>query len=285
MRVVGVSLAGVVALALGQWLVANDEPQGSHNAMGMSAHMQDLNLTDEQETKIADIRKEFRPRIQEAGKDLASIVKEEVAKVRGVLTPEQLERVQAMREERKEHRAEGLCERIAHLEELDLTDAEKAQIEDIRKEFHPKIVQAMEGLRGLLTDDQRKARQEALRAGKPRREVLASLNLTDEQKAKVENIGKEVMPLIREEMEQIKNVLSSTQREKLGELKDERMDRIRDRWAARIANFQSLNLSDEQKSKIAEIRMEFRPRVQEAGNKLRAAIREEVDAVLTVFKS
>ena len=43
----------------------------------------------------------------------------------------------------------------------------------------------MEGLQGLLTDDQKKAREEALKAGKKRREVLESLKLTDEQKEKV----------------------------------------------------------------------------------------------------
>jgi Spy/CpxP family protein refolding chaperone len=285
MRFLVASLTVVAALAVGQWLYAQDEPQGTHNAMGMTEHLQDLNLTDEEETKIAAIRKEYRPRLQEAGKEYASVVKEEMEKIHGVLTPEQLQQAQGLREERKEHRAEGLCERIAHLKELDLTDAERAQIGDIRKEFHPKMVQALEGLKGLLTEEQKKTREEALQAGKTRREVLASLNLTDEQKAKAEAVGKEVRTLIREEMEQMKGVLSPSQQEKIGELKDERMDRIRDRWAGRIANFRSLNLTDEQKAKIADIRTEFRPKVHEVGNKLRAAVREEVDAILMVLKS
>jgi Spy/CpxP family protein refolding chaperone len=274
----------VAALAACQGLYADDETKDTPNAMGVSERHQDLNLTDDQETKIADIRKDYRPKVQEAAKELASIAKEEAEKVRGVLTPEQLEKTQALREERKEHRAEGLCERMCHLRELDLTDAEKTQIETIRQQFHPKIAQALEGMKGMLSDEQKKAREEALKAGKPRREVLAALNLTDEQKTKIETAGKEVAASVREELEQIKNVLSSEQQEKLSDLKDERADRIRDRWVARVASFQNLNLTDEQKAKLAEIRTEFRPKVHEAGNKLRALVREEVTAILAVLK-
>jgi Spy/CpxP family protein refolding chaperone len=251
---------------------------------GLAERIQDLNLTDEQETKIADIRKESRPKIQEAAKELAGVGKEEMEKIHGVLTPDQRQKLQALREERKEHRAAGLAERIAHLRELDLTDAEMAQIADIRKECRPKIVKAMEGLRGILTDEQKKAREEGLKADKPRREVLASLNLTSEQKEKVETICKEVCSLVREELEKIGDVLTAEQKEKLAELKDERRDRARDRLACAIANSRELNLTDEQKAAIATIRTEFRPKVHEAGNKLRAAVRDEVAMILAVIK-
>jgi Spy/CpxP family protein refolding chaperone len=251
---------------------------------GLAERIQDLNLTDEQETKIADIRKECRPKIQEAAKELAGVGKEEMEKIHGVLTPEQRQKLQALREERKEHRAAGLAERIAHLRELDLTDAEMAQIADIRKECRPKIAKAMEGLRGILTDEQKKAREEGLKADKPRREVLASLNLTGEQKEKVETICKEVCSLVKEELEKIGDVLTAEQKEKLAELKDERRDRVRDRLACAVANSRELNLTDEQKAAIATIRTEFRPKVQEAGNKLRAAVRDEVAMILAVIK-
>ena len=251
---------------------------------GLAERIQDLNLTDEQETKIADIRKECRPKIQEAAKELAGVGKEEMEKIHGVLTPDQRQKLQALREERKEHRAAGLAERIAHLRELDLTDAEMAQIADIRKECRPKIAKAMEGLRGILTDEQKKAREEGLKADKPRREVLASLNLTGEQKEKVETICKEVCSLVKEELEKIGDVLTAEQKEKLAELKDERRDRVRDRLACAVANSRELNLTDEQKAAIATIRTEFRPKVQEAGNKLRAAVRDEVAMILAVIK-
>jgi Spy/CpxP family protein refolding chaperone len=251
---------------------------------GLAARMHDLNLTDEQEAKIADIRKEYRPKVEQAAKELAAVVKVEVEKVQHVLTPVQHQMLQGLHEQHKERTLEGLAERVAHLRELDLTDAEISQIQDIRKEYRPKIAKAVEGLRGILTEEQRKARTEALRAGKKHSEVLASLNLTGEQKEKVAAIGKDVATLVREEMEKIRDVLSPEQREKVAELKEERPERVRDRMACAIANFRNLNLTTEQKSKIAAIRTEYRPQVHEAGNKLRAAVREEVEAVVAVLK-
>jgi Spy/CpxP family protein refolding chaperone len=283
------TLMGVLALAVGMVVcaalpAAAEEKAADKPGGVLGARLQDLNLTDEQETKIADIRKGYKPKVQEAGKELADVVKEEVEKVRAVLTSEQLEKLKAAKEERKEHRAEGLAERVAHLRELDLTDAEITKIEEIRKEYRPKVEKALKELEGLLSDDQKKARQDALKAGKKRREVLESLKLTDEQKEKVQAVGKDVAAVVREEMEKIRDVLSEEQKAKLLELKDERKERVRDRTACRIANLKDLDLTDEQKTKIADIRKEYRPKVQEAGNKLRATAREEVEAILAVIK-
>jgi hypothetical protein len=41
--------------------------------------------------------------------------------------------------------------------------------------------------------------------------------------------------------------------------------------ASAIAKFRGLELTDDQKTQIAAIRTEFRPKIHEAGNKLRAA--------------
>jgi Spy/CpxP family protein refolding chaperone len=163
--------------------VSGDEPSGQKGAGDQGGWIQDLNLTDQQEAKIAAIRKEYQPKVQEAGKELATIVKEEVEKVREVLTAEQKMRPEATtKEDRQERRAEGVAQRIAHFDELDLTDAEVAKFEEIRKEYRPKIEKAMKDLQGVLTDDQNKARLEALAAGKKHREVLEGLKLTGEQK-------------------------------------------------------------------------------------------------------
>jgi Spy/CpxP family protein refolding chaperone len=283
MRFLSVALFLVVALAVGPKLVADDQ----ENEKVLVVRIQELNLTDEQEAKIADIRKECRPKVEEAFKELATVVKEEVGKISEVLSPEQKTKLQALKEERKEHRLEGLAERIAHLKELkdlDLTDAEKTKIEDIRNEYHPKVVKALEGFKGMLNSDQTKSREEGLKTGKKHREIIASLNLTGEQKEKCESVCKEVATLVREEMEKIRDVLSAEQREKLADLKDERKDRVRDRWASRIANLSDLNLTDEQKTKIADIRTEFRPKVHEAGNKARAAVREELEMIVNFMK-
>src|SRR6516165_2383615 len=283
MRPLSAVLTLVVAIFVCPRLCVAQEA-GQRAAEGLAERIQDLNLTDPQETKIEDIQKECRPKVEEAAKEVVGLVKEEVDKIREVLTPEQKTKLESLKEERKEHRGEGLAGRIAHLKDLDLTDSEMSQIAEIRNEFRPKIVKAMEGFRGILNADQTKAREEALNAGKKRREILESLNLTAEQKEKAESVCKEVTGFVREEVEKIRDVLTAEQREKLGELKEERKDRVLNRWASRIANFQDLNLTDEQKTKIEAIRKEFRPKVHEAGNKLRGAVREEIDMIVSVLK-
>jgi Spy/CpxP family protein refolding chaperone len=283
MKTLCLALTVVLAVTAGSRLYARNA--NANERQGPVATFHDLNLTDEQHEKIAEIRKENGPKVQEAAKELSGIVKEEMEKVHAVLTPDQREKVQAMKELRREHRAEGLAEAVAHFEQLDLTDGEITQIAEIRKEFHPKVVQALNGFRGILTEEQRKAREEALTAGKSHREVRAALNLTDDQKLKMETACKEVRSLVREEMDKIRGVLSEEQQQKLGEFREERRERIRDRIAAAIANARDLNLTDEQKTSIMEIRKEFRPKVHEAGNKLRAAVREELSQILNVIRT
>jgi Spy/CpxP family protein refolding chaperone len=277
------TLSTLVTAAVVMWLPATLWAQ--EKVVVLVERIQDLQLSDDQEAKIEEIRKECRPEVQKAAKELATVVREELTKVRAVLTAEQKDKLKELKEERKGRRADGLAQRIAHLRELDLTGAERDKIAEIRKEYRPKVVKAMEGLKGLLSAEQRKAREEGLKAGKKRREVIASLKLTDEQKDKVEAVAKEVGALVREELEKIRDVLSETQKEKLQAFKGERRERVRDRVAHRIANLKDLNLTEDQVSKIAEIRQEYRPKVQEAGNKLRATIREEVHKIIAVLKS
>ena len=289
MRTLVAVLTAVLSLGAGLYAAGEAQAQdrqrgGQGGAEGIQERIQDLNLTDAQEAKIADIRKEFRPKVEAAAKELAEVAKEEVQKAQAVLTPEQKTKLESFKEERQERRADGLAARIAHLQELDLTEAEIAKIHEIRAAYRPKIEAALKNLEGLLTPEQKKARAEALQAGKKHKEVLAALNLSGDQKAKVETVCKEVGTLVREELEKMRDVLSEEQQAKLVDLKQERKERIRDRRAARIANFKELNLTDEQKTKLADIRQEFRPKVHEAGNKLRATVREEVEAVVAVMK-
>jgi Spy/CpxP family protein refolding chaperone len=276
--------AGAGFYGIGQAQEQNRQRVGEGVAGQLQERIQDLNLTDAQEARIASIRKEYQPKVEAAAKELAAAVKDEVQKARAVLTPEQQTKVQALKEERKEHRIGGLAARFAHLQQLDLTDGEIAKIQEIRKEYRPKIEAALKNMEGLLTAEQRKARQEALKAGKNHREVLAALNLNDDQKAKVENVCKEVGTLVRQEMEKIRDVLTEEQQAKLAEFAQERKDHIRDRMAAAIVNFKDLNLTDDQKAKLRDIRQEFRPKVHEAGNKFRAVVREEVAAIVNVIK-
>jgi Spy/CpxP family protein refolding chaperone len=278
MRSSAIVVAVAVMLMWAPARLSADEPAGQTESMVV------LKLTDEQAAKIADVRKEYKAKVQDAHKELASVAKDELEKVKGALTPEQQQKLQALKEERKEQRHDCLAERFAHLEELDLTDAEKSKIGDIRKEFRPQIAKALEGLKGILSDAQRKEREEELQAGKKRSEVIAALNLNDAQKTKLDAVGKEVKGLVKEEMEKIRDLLTEGQQEKLQEIKDERPDRVRDRMCHRIANEQDLNLTNNQKTEIADIRKEYRPKVHEAGNKMRAAIREEMEAIIALLK-
>src|SRR5437667_149671 len=79
----------------------------------------------------------------------------------------------------------------------------------------PELAKAVEGLRGLLTPEQRNAREEALASGKKHREVLATLNLTPEQKEKVGAACKECCTAIKGELEKIKDALSAQEKERL----------------------------------------------------------------------
>jgi Spy/CpxP family protein refolding chaperone len=280
---VTLGLAIAVGSLVGAANAAKQEPNKPRAAVLIVA-IQDLDLTDAQEAKIMDLRKTFQPKVQEAAKDLETFAKDEVEKIRDVLTPEQRQKLQAMKEDRKDQREECLAHRVANLKEVDLTDDEMAKIGEIRKEFRPKAEKAAQELHGLLTDEQKKAREEALRAGKSRREVLTSLNLTNEQKEKVATVGKQLKDLCREETEKVREVLSASQQEKLQDLAAERKEHVRDRMAHRIANSQDLNLTGEQKARITAIRQEFRPKIHDAGNKLRATIREEVEGIEAVIK-
>ena len=85
--------------------------------------IQDLNLTDAQEEKIADIRKESRPKIREAAKELDTLAKEEVEKLKAVLTEDQVKKVQEMKEEREDRREDCLAHSFMNLKELDLTES------------------------------------------------------------------------------------------------------------------------------------------------------------------
>ena len=136
--------------------------------------IQDIDLTDDQEALIEAIRKEFRPKIEQGSKELKALATEEVTRIRDVLTPEQRPKVQAILEERKEAKVEGLAETIASLKELDLTDAELAKIADIRHEYRPKMDEAVKQLSSVLSDTQKKAREEAINADKTRKQVLAA---------------------------------------------------------------------------------------------------------------
>jgi Spy/CpxP family protein refolding chaperone len=103
------------------------------------------------------------------------------------------------------------------MKELNLTDEQKAKIKDIRAKY---------GMDSVLTDEQKKARTDAIDAakkdGKKDRELMRAgfeaVKLTDDQKAKVRENGKTMM-------DEVKKVLTDEQKTKLESLMKERRER------------------------------------------------------------
>jgi Spy/CpxP family protein refolding chaperone len=104
---------------------------------------------------------------------------------------------------------------------LNLTEDQKAKLETLKKEYAPKVKASFEKHTGILTEDQKKARQEAVKsakaAGKSHEEVWkeaqAAVKLTDDQKAKMETARKEGQALRKEIHEKIMEILTPEQRE------------------------------------------------------------------------
>jgi Spy/CpxP family protein refolding chaperone len=127
-------------------------------------------------------------------------------------------------DESKEHKARGgrdgrggmgmLGERL--LKELNLTGEQNAKVKEIRAKY---------GVESVLTDEQKKARKEAVEAaktaGKNEREAMRAgfeaVKLTDEQKETLKKNGKAMM-------DEFKNLLTDEQKEKLKSLIKERRD-------------------------------------------------------------
>ena len=84
------TLMAVVGLVVGMSVyaalpAAAEEEADQQTAGGLDARIQDLNLTDEQKTQIRDIRKEYRPKVQEAGNKLRATAREEVEAIVAVI--------------------------------------------------------------------------------------------------------------------------------------------------------------------------------------------------------
>lgn len=104
---------------------------------------------------------------------------------------------------------------------LELSDAQKAKLEELKKEQGPKLREAYEKMSSFLTDEQKKAREEAMKAardaGKSREEsreaIEKALKLTDEQKKKQEESRKSMEEMNKNLREKIMAILTPEQQE------------------------------------------------------------------------
>lgn len=109
------------------------------------------------------------------------------------------------------------------LKGLNLTDEQKTKVEALKKEYGPKFKEGSQGMDGILTDEQKKAREEAVKAakeaGKKGPEVWeaakAAVKLTDEQKAKMAENRKAAEALHKQFREKLMEILTPEQKEQL----------------------------------------------------------------------
>lgn len=115
-------------------------------------------------------------------------------------------------------------ERIkAAVEGLDLSQEQQEKLAAIRDGFEAKRQAIQDKIGNFLTDEQRRIGQEKLeslkQAGPLGREAYQkleeALKLTDEQKQKIEPLGKELRGLVDSTMKQVMDVLTPEQREKV----------------------------------------------------------------------
>jgi Spy/CpxP family protein refolding chaperone len=118
-------------------------------------------------------------------------------------------------------RSDSPIDRILALADLKLTDDQVTKLKAIKTEYAPKFQELATARDGILTDDQKKARAEAMKeakaAGKKGRElfeaVQAAVKLTDEQKTKMKEVGKEAAALGKEVLGKAKEVLTADQQD------------------------------------------------------------------------
>jgi Spy/CpxP family protein refolding chaperone len=113
---------------------------------------------------------------------------------------------------------------------LDLTDAQQATIEEIKKEFGPKLKAVQEKQESILTEEQKKTRAEVFQKARESsegrqnmRETLEkALNLTDVQKTDMAAARKASEELNKALQVKVTSVLTPEQKEKLEKARQER---------------------------------------------------------------
>jgi Spy/CpxP family protein refolding chaperone len=110
--------------------------------------------------------------------------------------------------------------------DITLTDEQKTKVAEIEKEFGPKMKELREKLDKILTEDQKKARQEVLKEarekgkdGKKGKElaeaVKNAMKLSEEQQKQYDETDKQIVALRQQILEKVKPILTEEQRAKL----------------------------------------------------------------------
>jgi len=171
-----------------------------------------MKVTDEQKAKMSEVRKEMG-KLQEQLREKAT----------GLLTPAQKEKLPK--------RGPPPFAGADMLRGIELTADQKTKLEELHKEFEPKVRELGQKMEGILTDQQRKARDEAMKAGreagKEWREIRsaaeAAAKITDEQRAKMNDLSAEMGKVHRELREKAMELLTPAQKEQLQKAQEQRL--------------------------------------------------------------
>jgi Spy/CpxP family protein refolding chaperone len=165
MRIVGAALTLVVSLAIAGTLAAAERkapegkgPEGKGQrgpaAMAIFAAVEKLNLSADQQAKMEELKKEYGPKMMEAGK-----------KMQGITTPEQFKaQMEAMKAARDAGKSDEEA-RAAGREAMKLTDEQKAKLAEAQKEMMPLQKELRDKVMALLTPEQKEQAQKAMGGG------------------------------------------------------------------------------------------------------------------------
>jgi len=167
MKVLRVVLVLLVALAIASPVLAQEKKKGKRGAPKpafdpMARLLEGLNLTDEQKEKVAEVNKEFAPKLAELAKKRMGLLTEEQKKARA-------DAEKAAKEAGKSREEIAKAAREA----VTLTPEQKQQMTEIAKEERELFNQRVEKIKAILTDEQKEQLQkrldEAKKGGKKKR--------------------------------------------------------------------------------------------------------------------
>ncbi len=107
-----------------------------------------------------------------------------------------------------------------------LSEEQKQKIENLRKEYEPKLAELRGKLDGIITPEQRKAREEAIKkakeSGKTGRELFEAIRdaikLTEEQQKQMQEVRTQMAQLVKEIRGKLEEILTEEQRGQLRRL-------------------------------------------------------------------
>jgi Spy/CpxP family protein refolding chaperone len=258
----------VVLLGMATGLSAADkekQPKGETarpTAPGGLEMLKGLDLSPEQQAKVEQLRDELAPKLKEVWQKISDILTDEQKKARA-------EAFQAAQEAGKKGRELQKAVDAA----LKLSDEQKPQIAEIRKEADHLNREFREKVITLLNPAQKEKLEKRNAPRLWQFEVLKGLELTTDQKAKLEKLQKEFLPKIQQALRKMDSVLTDEQRKARAETIQAGQEAGK-KWAEIEKNIHAaVKLADAQKAKMEEFRQEL--------GELNKSLTEKIQGLLT----